>query len=596
MTQRSASSYVLGGAFLLEAADCGTVFTPEDFTSEDRAMAQAARDFVDKEVIPRVAELEEKKPGMMDGLARKAGELGFLGVLVPEQYGGLGTSKALACLIEEQLGRAGSFAVTCSAHTGIGTMPIIYFGSEETKAKYLPKLATGEWLGAYCLSEAESGSDALSMRTKAALSDDGGSYVLNGSKMWITNAGLAQVYIVLAKMNGDKYGAFVVERSFPGLSIEKEEHKLGICGSSTCRITLDDCRVPRANLLGEPGKGHLIAFNILNMGRYKLGAGALGGAKQILRLSATYATERKQFGKPIGQFGLIQQKLAQMARRIFATESILYRTAGMMDVLEELGEQSRSVAPGFPLYVEEYAIECSTIKVVASENLGVIADEGVQIHGGYGYSEEFPLARAYRDARINRIFEGTSEINRLFIPAMLLRRAERGKLPLMAAIARVQKELIGLAPSGTSSPASPIERAEEAAANVRRLCLLLAGVAYQRFGNNLLEEQEVLAGLADVVMELYKLDSVALRARKTTFHGKQNCAQLQQDLLELQREDTLQIAQVAAHSILPHVASGDELRSYLGVARRLLKREPIDLVAVARRVAQAVYDAKAYPL
>jgi hypothetical protein len=515
---------------------------------------------------------------------------------VPEQYGGLGTSKALACLIEEQLGRNGSFATTCAAHSCIGTMPITYFGSEETKAKYLPKLATGEWLGAYCLTEAEAGSDALSMRSKAALSADGKTYVLNGSKMWITNAGLANSFIIVTKMDSGKFGAFVVERTYPGLLIEKEEHKLGICGSSTCRVTFEDCRVPRENLLGEPGKGHLIALNVLNMGRFKLGAGSLGAAKEVLHLSATYATERKQFGKPIGQFGLIQQKLAQMARRAFAIECILYRTAGMMDVLAQSGEMSQSIAPGFPLYLEEYALESSVIKVVASENQGLIADDGVQIHGGYGFSEEFALARAYRDSRITRIFEGTNEINRLFIPAMLLKRAERGTLPLMAAIGRVQKELIALPPTGTPPPAGPIERAEEVVANLRRLFLLLAGVAYQRFASGLLEEQEVLGGLADLAMELYQLDSAALRTRKTTARGDQNRAQLQQDLLELQLANALQAVQTVVQTILPHIAAGDELRSYTGLARRLLKSEPVDLVAISRRVAKAVYDAQAYPL
>ncbi|OHB78920.1 MAG: hypothetical protein A2W31_10585 [Planctomycetes bacterium RBG_16_64_10] len=596
MTQPSASSYRLGGAFLVEETDCQDVLTPEDFSSEDRAMAQAARDFVDKEIVPRQEELDQKKPGQMAGLAHKAGELGFLGVQVPEEYDGLGGSQALGCLIEEQIGRVGSFGVTCMAHSGIGTMPITYFGSPETKAKYLPKLATGEFLAAYCFSEADSGSDALAMRSRAALSEDGKHYVLNGSKMWISNAGLADVFVIMTKMEGEKFGAFVVERGYPGLIIEKEEHKMGIQGSSTCRITLEDCKVPKENLLGEPGKGHLIAFNILNMGRYKLGAGTLGASKEIIRHSATYATERIQFGKPIGQFGLIQQKLAQMVRRAFVTECILYRTAGMMDNLAELGELSQSIAPGFPLYVEEYALECSTIKVTASENVNLIADEGVQIHGGYGYSEEFPVCRAYRDARVNRIFEGTNEINRLFIPAMLLRRAERGKLPLLAAIGRVQKELVGMSPMGGSAPTEAIPRAETAVANIRRLTLFLAGVSYQRFGNGLLEEQEVLAGLADAIMELYKLESTMLRAKKTTARPDAKRASLQQDLLVLQLEDTLSTVQSAAHTILPHVSTGDELRSYLGLVRRLLKTEPTDVVAVGRRVGQTVYDAQSYPL
>ncbi len=594
MTQSPGSSCRHGGEFLVQQVDCQEVFTPEDFSSEERAMAQAAREFIDKEIIPRQEELDQKKPGQMLELARQAGELGFLGVQVPEEYGGLGGSRALTCLIEEQIGRVGSFAVTCMAHSGIGTMPITYFGSEATKAKYLPKLATGQWLAAYCLSEADSGSDALSMRTKAVLSDDGRHYILNGSKMWISNAGLAEVFVVMTRMDDNKYGAFVVERSCPGLTIEKEEHKLGICGSSTCRITLEDCQVPKENLLGEAGKGHLIAFNILNLGRYKLGAGTLGASKEVLHLSATYANERIQFGKPIAQFGLIQQKLAHMTRQAFVTESILYRTAGMMDALGQLGEMSQSIAPGFPLYVEEYALECSAVKVTASENLDSIVDEGVQIHGGYGFSEEFPVCRAYRDARINRIFEGTNEINRLFIPGMLLRRAERGKLPLLAAIGRVQKELLEMAPTG-AQPNEPIARAELAVANLRRLVLFLAGVSYQRFGAGLMEEQEVLAGLADAIMELYKLESVCLRVKKTAARGNAKLAALQQDILVLQVDDSHRVAQTAAHTLLPHVAAGDDLRTYLGLVRRLLKTEAVDAIAAGRRIARATLDTEAYP-
>lgn len=596
MSETRLSSALQGAAFLWQESDYQETFTPEDFGPDDRAMAQAAREFVEKEVLPRQAELDAKQPGLMARLAHEAGELGFYGMQVPEEYGGLGMSKPVSCLVDEQLGRNGSFAVTSGAHTGIGTMPITYFGSEAAKAKYLPKLASGEWIAAYCLTEADSGSDALAMRTRATLSADGQHYVLNGSKMWISNAGFADVFVIIARLDDDQFAAFVVERDFPGLAIEKEEHKMGICGSSTCRITFDDCHVPRENLLGEPGKGHLIAFNILNMGRYKLGAGTLGAAKEVLRLSATYASERRQFGRTIGSFGLIQQKLAQMARRVFGTESVLYRTAGLMERLAEAGEQSRAIAPGFPRYVEEFAIECSTIKVTASENLGAVADDGVQIHGGYGFSEEFAVARAYRDARINRIFEGTNEINRLFIPGMLLRRAARGTLPLMGAIARVQKELAELPPADAVASSAPISQAEAAVANLRRLALFLSGVAYQRFGNGLLEEQELLAALADVMMELYKLESVLLRTQKTAARGDSARAQLQQDLLTLQLDDSLRIAEAAARTILPHVSAGDEMQQQASVVRRLLTSEPVDLVAVGRRVGQAVYDARAYPL
>jgi len=596
MKEQTTSSFARGGSFLLEDTDPQSVFTPEDFSSEERSMAQAARDFLEKEVIPQQEKLEEKEPGLMEALARKAGELGFLGMEVPEAYGGLGMQKTVACLIEEEIGRYASFAVTCGTHTGIGTLPITYFGSEELKARYLPKLASGEWLGAYALTEADAGSDALSLRTRATQSEDGAHYLLNGTKMWISNAGFAQTFIIMAKVDGEKHAAFVIDRDLPGFSIEKEEHKLGIRGSSTCRVVLEDCKVPKENLLGEVGKGHLIAFNVLNMGRLKLGAGTLGAAKQILRTSATYATERKQFGRPIGQFGLIQQKLAEMARRIFATESILYRTAGLMNELDDRGEISTSVTPNFPLYVEEYAIESSVIKVTASEDLDTIADEGLQIYGGYGYSEEFPLARAYRDARINRIFEGTNEINRLFIPAMLMRRAERGRLPLMEAISRVQKELIELSPLGAPAPEDPIEKTATLIGNIRRLLLFLAGVAYQRYGNNLLEEQEVLAGLAEGIMELYKLESVLLRSRKVAGKGDAKRSELQKDILALQLEDTMERLQSAARRLLPRVAQGDDLRGYSGVVRRLLKSDPVDTINLGRKVGQAVYDAQRYPL
>ena len=596
MTEPTKSSYTRGGGFLMEETNCQSVFTPEDFSSEERSMAQAARDFVEKEVLPQREELDEKQPGLMQSLAEKAGELGFLGVTVPEEYDGLDMSKSVACLIEEQNGRCGSFGVTCGAHTGIATLPITYFGSDEAKTKYLPKLGSGEWIGAYALTEADSGSDALNLRTRATLSEDGTKYVLNGTKMWITNAGFARTFVVMAKIDGEKHASFVVERDFPGLTVEKEEHKLGIRGSSTCQVVLEDCAVPKENMLGEVGKGHLIAFNILNMGRFKLGAATLGAAKEILGTSATYANERKQFGKPIGQFGLIQQKLAGMARRIFVNESILYRTAGMMDQLDELGEMSTSIAPGFPLYVEEYAIECSAIKVTASEDLDWIVDQGVQIHGGYGYSEEYPLARAYRDSRINRIFEGTNEINRLFIPAMLLRRAERGKLPLLAAIGRVQKELIEMPPLGQSAPQDHLQQAEIVVANLRRLVLFLSGIAYQRYGNKLLEEQEVVAGLSEAIMELYKLESTLLRTLKIAETGNTKRSDLRKAIVGLQMADSIQQSQSVARTILPRVAEGDDLRSYLGIVRRLLKTEPIDAIALGRQVGQSVYDAEGYPL
>jgi hypothetical protein len=550
-------------------------------------MARAAEEFMDKEVLPQVEAIERQAEGVTPRLVRQAGALGFLGMEVPEEYGGLGLGKTSSCAVEEQLGRLGGFGVSCGAHAGIGTLPIVYFGTEEQKRKYLPKLASGEFIGAYALSEANAGSDALSLRTKATLSADGKHYVLDGTKMWTTNAGWADLFIVFAKVDGQHVTAFIVERTFPGVATGREEHKLGIKGSSTRRTILDNAPIPVENVLGEVGKGAYIAFNILNMGRFKLGAGNIGGAKDALRQATRYALERQQFGKPIASFGLIQHKLAEMATRIFAGESMVYRTAGMIDAVLETGEMSDAMTPAFPRGIEEFAVECSIIKVACSEVLDYVVDEAVQIHGGYGYTEEFPAARAYRDARINRIFEGTNEINRLFIPTMLMRRAQRGRLPLIPAMGKVSKEILDLSPFDGGTDGDELRTARSLIANAKKLILFLSGVAYQRFGDRLMEEQEVLACLSDLIIDTYAAESAVLRAMK-------HPSSVLRDLALTFVNDAVGRMELSARQALSASAQGDELRGHLGIVRRLLRWQPVNTVATRRRIAQRLCEVGSY--
>lgn len=592
--------HLIGGNFLLTATDPADVFTPEDWTDEQRMMARAAEEFMDKEVLPQVEAIEHQEEGVTPRLVRKAGALGFLGMEVPEEYGGLGLGKTSSCAVEEQLARLGGFGVSCGAHAGIGTLPIVYFGTEEQKRKYLPKLASGEFIGAYALSEANSGSDALSLRTKATLSSDGKHYVLDGTKMWTTNAGWADLFIVFAKVDGQHVTAFIVERTFPGVSTGREEHKLGIKGSSTRRTILDNAQVPVENVLGEVGKGQYIAFNILNMGRFKLGAGNIGGAKDALRVSTRYALERQQFGKPIASFGLIQHKLAEMATRIFAGESMVYRTAGMIDAVLETGETSDAMTPAFPRGIEEFAVECSIIKVACSEILDYVVDEAVQIHGGYGYTEEFPAARAYRDSRINRIFEGTNEINRLFIPTMLMRRAQRGRVPLMPAIGKVSKEILDMSPFDGSADGDELSAAQSLIANAKKLILFLSGVAYQRFGDGLMEEQEVLACLSDLIMDTYTAESAVLRTLKNNpsplplpDSGRGGGGVMRNMALTFV-SDAVGRMELNARQALSASAQGDELRGHLGIVRRLLRWQPMNTVATRRRIAQRLCEVGSY--
>jgi alkylation response protein AidB-like acyl-CoA dehydrogenase len=585
---RQLPTHLIGGNFLLTETEPDLVFTPEDLSSDQRLMGQTAEKFMEKDILPNLEALEHQADGLAPKLFRKAGELGLLGMEVPAEYDGLGLGKTSALGVEEQLTRLGGFGVTCGAHCGIGTQPLVYFGTEAQKKKYLAKLATGEWMAAYALSEAGSGSDALGLRTKATLSPDGQHYILNGTKMWISNAAWADLFTVFAKVDGQHVTAFLVERGFPGVSTGKEEHKLGIKSSSTRRLILEDAQVPVENLLGEIGKGAYIAFNILNVGRLKLGSGAMGAAKESLKVATRYALERQQFGRPIATFGLIQHKLADMAARIFAGESAVYRTSAMLETVLATGETMDSMKPPFLRGLDEFALECSIIKVACSEILDDVADETLQVHGGYGFTEEFTAARTCRDARINRIFEGTNEINRLFIPGLLLRRAQRGRFPLVPAITKVTKELLDLAPLEDNAGADPLTLTRGLLANAKKLVLFVSGVAYQRYSEKLLEEQEVAASLSDMIIDIYLAESALLRTLKT--RKAAGSAPMMADLTLVFANEAVGRLEQQAKRALAAISQGDELRGQLGIVRRLLRWLPLDGVAMRRRIAKRLCD------
>src|SRR5690348_13390822 len=503
---------IAGGGFLLEERKPEEIFTPEDFTEQHTLIAQTAEEFAKNEIIPNIERMEKKEFSINRALVRKAGELGLSSVDIPEEYGGTQMDKVTSAIIADRMASYGGFSTTWGAHTCIGTLPIVYFGTEEQKKKYLPKLAAGEIVVAFALSESSSGSDSLNVRTRAELSADGKHYILNGEKMWITNAGFADLFTVFAKVNGEKFTAFLIERNFPGFAVGAEEHKMGIRGSSTCPLILNDCQVPVENVLGEVGKGHLIAFNPLNVGRFKLGAGCVGSARRCIESAVGYAKQRKAFGKVIADFGLIREKLAEMAAGIFTGEAMVYRTVGMVDAaIAQLhaGHDLEHVRK----IIDEYAIECSIIKVWGSEFIDFVVDEMVQIFAGYGFVEEYPAERAYRDSRINRIFEGTNEINRMIITGWLLKRAMSGQLALMPAIKKLMDEII----SGPSS-SEPLEGALAAertlVANAKKAALMLAGAASQKYMMAIADQQEILGAIADLVIEVFAMDSVVLRTQK----------------------------------------------------------------------------------
>jgi butyryl-CoA dehydrogenase len=586
-----------GGSFLLETRSPAEVFTPEDLNEEQRQIAATAAQFARDEILPLAAAIEAKQPGVIAGLMRKAGELGFTAVDIPEEYGGVGMDKTTSTLITDHLSVLASFSTAFGAHVGIATLPLVWYGTEEQKRRYLPKLATGEWIGGYGLSEAGSGSDAMNIRTRATLSPDGAHYILNGEKQWITNCGIAGLYTIFAKIDGEKFSAFLVERETPGLTVGAEEHKLGIRGSSTCPLVLADCRVPAANLLGEAGKGHHIAFNVLNVGRFKLGVACVGSARHALAAMIRYAKGRHAFGKSIAEFGLIQRKISVSATRLFATESMAYRTAGMIDAgLVQPGPENAHSARETQRRIEEYAVESSILKVYGSEMLTLVADELIATMGGYGYVEEYPAERYYRDARINRIFEGTNEINRLIITGWLMKRALSGQLPLLPAIKKLMDE-VPQPPSfdfGADS-GELLAREAEVLAAVKKVALFCAGVASQRFMAALQDQQEVMADLADIIMQVYGLESALLRARKLAIAGRSS-AEAAAAMTGLLTDETMGVAEQAARRVLAACAEGDLLRTQLAILRRLARFTPTDAVGLSRTVARHCIQLERYPL
>jgi butyryl-CoA dehydrogenase len=588
---------------LLETRIPVEVFTPEDLNEEQRQIAATAARFAREEILPAVAAIEAKEPGVLAATLRKAGELGFTGVDIPEEYGGMGMDKISSTLITDHISVLASFSTAFGAQVGIGALPLVWYGTEEQKQRYLPKLATAEWIAAYSLSESSSGSDAMNVRTRATLSEDGREYILTGEKMWTTNCGIADLFTVFAKVDGEKFSAFLVERTTPGLTVGAEEHKLGIRGSSTCPLVLDGCSIPVGNLLGEVGKGHHIAFNVLNVGRFKLGVACVGGARHALSEMIAYAKERTAFGKPIAEFGLIQKKISTSATRLYAAESMAYRTVGMIEAsLEAMTEEEKRQPRETQRRIEEYAVECSILKVYGSEMLTTVADELVATMGGYGYVEEYPAERYYRDARINRIFEGTNEINRLIITGWLMKRAMKGQLPLLGAIKKVMDEV--MAPPSFDAGADEgglLAREASALAAAKKLTLFAAGVASQRFMTALEEQQEVMAELADMLTAVYALESALLRTRKLLDTGTspaagKSSAEAALAMTGLLAEETMTQVEQGARRVVAACADGDMLRTQLAILRRVAKYVPADSVGLGRAVAGYCVRAGKYPV
>jgi butyryl-CoA dehydrogenase len=599
MTTLSASPIVAaaGGSFLLETRTPAEIFTPEDLSEEQRQIAATAAQFAREEILPAVAAIEAKEPGVLAGLMRKAAELGFASVDIPEEYGGMGMDKMTSTVVTDRLSVLASFSTAFGAHIGIATLPLVWYGTEEQKKRYLPKLASGEWIGSYGLSEASSGSDAMNIRARATLSPDDSTYTLNGEKMWITNCGIASLYTVFAKIDGEKFSAFLVERDTPGLTVGAEEHKLGILGSSTCPLVLDGCKIPAGNLLGEAGKGHHIAFNVLNVGRFKLGVACIGGARHALGHMIKYAKERHAFGKAIAEFGMIQRKISSSAARLYAAESMAYRTVGMIDAgLTQLGEEQAHSPRETQKRIEEYAVECSILKVYGSEMLTLVADELIATMGGYGYVEEYPAERFYRDARINRIFEGTNEINRLIITGWLMKRALNGQLPLLGAIKKLMDEVTQPPSFEMGADAGEaLAREGEVLAAVKKMALFAAGVASQRFMTGLQDQQEVMADLADIIMQVYGLESALLRARKLA-EAKRNTAEAAAAMTGLLADESIALAEQAARRVLAACGEGDLLKTQLAILRRLARFTPGDAVGMSRTVARHAIELERYPV
>jgi alkylation response protein AidB-like acyl-CoA dehydrogenase len=590
------STKIPGGSFLLEQRKPDEVFTPEDFTEQHQLIGQTAEEFAVNEILPNAEKMEHKDFSITRDLLKKAGDLGLSSAEIPEAYGGLEMDKVTAAVIADHIAKYAGFATTWGGHTGIGTLPIVYFGTEEQKKKYLPRLGAGEIVGAYALSEASSGSDALNCRARAQLSPDGKHYILNGEKMWITNAGFADLFTVFAKVDGEKFSAFLVEKTFPGFSIGAEEHKMGIRGSSTCPLILNDCKVPAENLLGEIGKGHVIAFNILNVGRFKLGAMCVGGARVSLESAIGYAKQRRAFSKVIADFGLVREKIANMAALIFVGEALVYRTVGMMDVaLAEVDKAGADAAKDTRKAIEEYAVECSIIKVWGSEMIDYVVDETVQIYGGYGFVEEYPAERAYRDARINRIFEGTNEINRLIITGFLLKRAMSGQLPLMPAIKKLMDEVLA-GPSAAEDLEGPLTDERKLVGQAKKLGLFVAGAATQKYMQAIQDQQEVMGAIADIVIETYAMESAVLRAQKMVESKGEAATALPIAMARVYLSQAMDKIEAAAKKVIAAVAEGDMLRTQLAILRRLAKHEPFNTIDLRQQIAGKVIERGKYTL
>jgi alkylation response protein AidB-like acyl-CoA dehydrogenase len=595
-TTAISSAKISGGSFLLESRRPDEIFTPEDFNEQQQLIGQTAEEFTVNEILPNIEKMEHKDFSISRELIKKAGELGLTGVEIPEAYGGLEMDKVTAAVIADHIAQYAGFATTWGAHSGIGLLPIVYFGTEEQKKKYLPRLASGEIIGAYALSEASSGSDALNCRARAQLSSDGKHYVLNGEKMWITNAGFADLFTVFAKIDGEKFTAFLVERTFPGFAVGAEEHKLGIRGSSTCPIILNDCKVPVENLLGEIGKGHVIAFNILNIGRFKLGAMCVGGGRVSLEGAIAYAKQRKAFNKVIADFGLVREKIANMAALLFVGESLVYRTVGMMDrALSEVDKSSADAIKETRKAIEEYAVECSIIKVWASEMVNYVVDETLQIYGGYGFVEEYPAERAYRDARINRIFEGTNEINRLIITGFLLKRAMSGQLPLMPAIKKLMDEVLS-GPSMSEDLEGSLPEERKLVAQAKKLGLFAAGAATQKYMQTIQDQQEIMGAIADMTIETYAMESAVLRAQKISETKGEAASALPLAMTRVYLSQAMEKVESAARKIIAAVADGDMLRTQLAILRRLSKYEPFNTIELRQQIAQKMVERGKYTL
>ncbi|AWI38114.1 acyl-CoA dehydrogenase [Bacillus safensis FO-36b] len=582
-----------GGSFLIDETNYEHIFTPEDFSDEHQMIGKTTEDYILQDVVPHIDQIENHEFEHSVRLLKKAGELGLLGADVPEEFGGLGLDKISSAIITEKFARAGSFSLSYGAHVGIGSLPIVLFGNQAQKETYLPGLASGETIAAYALTEPGSGSDALGAKTTAVLNEAGTHYVLNGEKQWITNSAFADVFVVYAKIDGEHFSAFIVEKDFPGVKTGPEEKKMGIKGSSTRTLILEDAQVPKENLLGEAGRGHVIAFNILNIGRYKLAVGTIGASKRVIQLSAEYANQRKQFKTPISQFSLIGEKAANMSAKLYAMESAVYRTVGLFEQrMGLLSDEEQKDGKQIAQSIAEYAIECSLCKVLGSETLDYIVDEGVQIHGGYGFMQEYEVERAYRDSRINRIFEGTNEINRLLVPGTFLKKAMKGELPLLQKAQTLQEELMMMMPEEPGD--QPLDQEKYLLAHAKKIALMVAGMAAMKYGKALDKEQEILVNIADIVNEIFAAESAVLRTEKAI--AATGAEKNEQKLAYTQiftQEAFLKIEAHAKESLIA-MEEGDSLRMSLSALRKLTRFTPINVIAKKREVAKRIFEAEKY--